>query len=242
MAKIFIFFIFLACFFSFGNLLEIRRTCTEKKLNDLVINGYYRLRINVTLPPIKEYLNDLLNQPKRREMTAFVGGVYQENFFKNLNSKKVEAKKDEFESFVEKNRYSMSDYSLDHQHEIHLKFEKFQNLLNDLSDLTNNTLPQLVTEDILKESINTMDCLGETQSSPFADAFLSTFYYQKLASLDSFKLNRSDNEVYLDTETTGSLSISLFIPFYDEKYENLVSPLVCNKLHNNLPPFFTSDS
>lgn len=239
MSKKLVSLIFLLCFISFGESLELKSLCSERVSKDenYTLNSYYRLKLNVTLLPIKEFLDTGTNTKNKETYYAFINELYSEEFIGNLKSTKIQEKKNKINSLKEiQRRYNgYSDYMFPAN-----TLPLAETLLDNLGNLTENYLMKsLIPADELSKTLTILEDANENQRSSFENKFLDIFYEKKLALLDGFKMNRS-KKLYLDTQSDGTLFISLYLPFYDK---NLVKNSKENcSCTDKLPQFFTVET
>lgn len=234
--------------------LKLKSLCNDRITEDenYLVNSYYRMKFNKTLPSIGYLISSRYSdQPSQRtnslKLKKLAKDIYSEKFVNNSKLiKNVEEKRKEIKSLKESySTSSRSDYynAFDRRRNVNenlldSNLDYIDFLLGNFSRLKENYLTEdILSVEDLKEKMHILVDLDENQTSTFKDEFIEIFYEKELAILDGFKVH-SNNPIYLDRHSNGTLYFSLYIPFYDKNQaKNAKSNCSCT---DYLPKFFTS--
>lgn len=92
---------------------------------------------------------------------------------------------------------------------------------------------------LLERTLMQLTRLDEGQTSVFGDELIDVFYEKSLATFDDFKMNRK-NQLFLDEQSYGLVSFSLFVPFHDRNHSQNVKSN-CSSI-GDLPKFFSLET
>lgn len=226
--------------------LKLKNLCNERTTKDehYVVNSYYRLKMNKTLPSIGFYLPIGGSAEKiaiNSGIKELVKEIYSERF---MNSTKLETKIQEKQSQVTSLKDRSSSYGYyDRERYRHIHFESLDNinfLLTNLSRWKENYLTeQLLNAIDLGRELKVLRNSNENQSSTFKDEFIDIFYEMPLVTLDGFRVHRA-GPIFLDRSSYGTLHFSLYVPFYDKtQTKNLKVNCSCT---DYLPKFYTIET
>lgn len=241
-------YLFLVCFFSSENALELERLCDERLSveGNHKVNSYYRIRLAKKLSPLGDFLpnatlnffnpTDYFTDPIYWKFKKQIKEIYSDEF---MNSSQLSDKIRERQNFLKflKNENGNLLYR------VKKYFDKINSLLENINKLNENNLtlyflPYGRLTNNLQLLANDLD--NENQVSIFKDEFIYVFYEKQLATFDGFKMHRVDQPIFLDESTFAELFYSIYIPFFDRNHSKNIE-LNCSSI-DNLPKFFSLDT
>lgn len=186
------------------------------------LNAYYRLKFDVSLPSINDYMEEApYDREERRKFKNALKSLYNEKFMKNLNSEKIEEIRKKFHSYKGSlnGRWRPSE-CVNGKHkwceDFGVKlFPKIKRLLDNLVKLSeNNLVEDFVPEETLNEKLTILTNMNKDNkiNSFFENELLDVFYENPLAFIKEFKLDHEDHRMFFDSRTKGVLTIFLYVP------------------------------
>ena len=225
--------------------LKLKSLCNERTTKDenYVVNSYYRLKMNKTLPSIDFYLiNETdVDKSKSSRIKKLMKEIYSEHFINSTKlGIKINDKEREITSLREESASGYDHYGRLIRRSYSEYCTNISFLLGNLTKLNENYLTEhLLNVNELKRKFQVLSDLDENQTSTFKDEFIDIFYEMPLATLDGFRVHRK-GPIFLDDSNYGTLYFSLYVPFYDKNQSaNVKSNCTCT---DYLPKFYTVET
>lgn len=248
----------------YANCISLRNICKEdvfefqksKHPNESIpVNSFYRLRLDVRLPKIKEFYLGITEQPKfknrgnyakltslQKEYDRLFLGVYNPRFVENMKNAEIVSKRTQYAE-LERRLRELIDWGMGFDNNVtdwrnfhYQKMRKTESLLKNLFSVERELLAdQFVRPSELELALSKL-AIGQQQKLSFNGLFYWVYYSQPVTRVSGMTWHRA-SKLFFSPETSATIHLDVFVPFNNLNYEQELKNGECVKAVG-LPAFY----